>query len=368
MVLRDRDMEPDEYMDEETGNASADLTGIIDTAVGQPKSDFEDESAVEENNSSVVSQFQWNVNRDLGSDPTDNDLSQVEDDETDWEADSENLEVLDDPVRMYLREIGRVHLLTSQDEKDLARKIEGQKHLRKTRLSLGQLTIDTAAPTVSTIKPGVIYDSKFSISGEESWTVTKTLLNKIIMSQPLIDALGEVLEIKDGAKEAANDKILGTIVINSEDLSNQDNLDISSSKDLKEGLIEISPEDEFQLAFDLLRSQKFIKAKNQLRKFIKNNPDNELSGSAHYWLGEIYLLKKEYREAALVFAEGYQKFPKNIKAPEMLFKLSESLVKIDRVEDACNTLINLYKEFPKNKFAIKSKNRSKELNCVSNTE
>jgi len=178
----------------------------------------------------------------------------------------------------------------------------------------------------------------------------------------------EVLEIKDGAKEAANDKILGTIVINSEDLSNQDNLDISSSKDLKEGLIEISPEDEFQLAFDLLRSQKFIKAKNQLRKFIKNNPDNELSGSAHYWLGEIYLLKKEYREAALVFAEGYQKFPKNIKAPEMLFKLSESLVKIDRVEDACNTLINLYKEFPKNKFAIKSKNRSKELNCVSNTE
>jgi RNA polymerase sigma factor RpoD-like protein len=86
--------------------------------------------------------------------------------------------------------------LTSQDEKDLARKIEGQKHLRKTRLSLGQLTIDTAAPTVSTIKPGVIYDSKFSISGEESWTVTKTLLNKIIMSQPLIDALGEVLEIK----------------------------------------------------------------------------------------------------------------------------------------------------------------------------
>ena len=196
MVLRDRDMEPDEYMDEEAGNASADLTGIIDTAVGQPKSDFEDESAVEENNSSVVSQFQWNVNRDLGADPTDNDLSQVEDDETDWEADSENLEVLDDPVRMYLREIGRVHLLTSQDEKDLARKIEGQKHLRKTRLSLGQLTIDSVAPTVTTIKPGVIYDSKFSISGEESWTVTKTLLNKIIMSQPLIDALGEVLEIK----------------------------------------------------------------------------------------------------------------------------------------------------------------------------
>ena len=41
-----------------------------------------------------------------------------------------------------------------------------------------------------------------------------------------------------------------------------------------------------------------------------------LAGSAHYWLGEIYLLKKENREAALVFAEGYQKYPQSIKAPD----------------------------------------------------
>ena len=98
---------------------------------------------------------------------------------------------------MYLREIGRVGLLKAQDEKDLARKIEGQKHLRKTRLALGQITIENSSPTVSTIKPGVIYDSKFNITGEQSWSVTKTFLNKIIMAQPLINALGEVLEIDD---------------------------------------------------------------------------------------------------------------------------------------------------------------------------
>ena len=38
-------------------------------------------------------------------------------------------EGIDDPVRMYLREIGRVYLLTAKDEKKLARQMEGAKHL-----------------------------------------------------------------------------------------------------------------------------------------------------------------------------------------------------------------------------------------------
>ena len=199
MVIRDQGMEPEDFMDDDSGGArsSTDLTGIIDTTVGGSKTDIEDESTVQEDTGAVVSQFQWNVNRELGADPTDSDLAEVENEDTDWDAETENLEVLDDPVRMYLREIGRVGLLKAQDEKDLARKIEGQKHLRKTRLALGQITIENSSPTVSTIKPGVIYDSKFNITGEQSWSVTKTFLNKIIMAQPLINALGEVLEIDD---------------------------------------------------------------------------------------------------------------------------------------------------------------------------
>ena len=39
--------------------------------------------------------------------------------------------VLDDPVRMYLREIGRVSLLKRADEQMLARKMEAAKHLRR---------------------------------------------------------------------------------------------------------------------------------------------------------------------------------------------------------------------------------------------
>ncbi len=38
---------------------------------------------------------------------------------------------VDDPVRMYLHEIGRVHLLTAKDEKVLARKMEEGKHINR---------------------------------------------------------------------------------------------------------------------------------------------------------------------------------------------------------------------------------------------
>ena len=43
-----------------------------------------------------------------------------------------------------------------------------------------------------------------------------------------------------------------------------------------------------------------------MQSFIKENETNELSGSAHYWLGEIYLLKKENRELSLseIFSKG----------------------------------------------------------------
>ena len=43
----------------------------------------------------------------------------------------ENQEGIDDPVRMYLREIGRVYLLTAADEKRLARQMEEAKALKR---------------------------------------------------------------------------------------------------------------------------------------------------------------------------------------------------------------------------------------------
>ena len=80
-------------------------------------------------------------------------------------------------------------------------------------------------------------------------------------------------------------------------------------------------------------------------------------------MGEIHLLKKNYREAALIFAEGYQKYPTSIKSPDSLYKLAEALSQIDKINDACNTLKKFTKEYINHKLINKTNNKIIELEC-----
>jgi len=51
--------------------------------------------------------------------------------EIEHEVEQEGQDIIDDPVRMYLREIGRISLLNASQEKVLASKMEQEKHIKK---------------------------------------------------------------------------------------------------------------------------------------------------------------------------------------------------------------------------------------------
>ena len=157
---------------------------------------------------------------------------------------------------------------------------------------------------------------------------------------------------------------LGDLVITSSDIPiDEKKLNDEETLNNKDQNIKLSPDDEFQRAFDMLRNQNFEEAKFAFQQFIKNNKDNSLSGSAHYWMGEIFLLQKSYREAALVLAEGYSKFPKSVKAPDLLYKLADALIKIDKKMDSCNTLSKFIEEFSNNRLIEKVKKKIIDQDC-----
>ena len=64
----------------------------------------------------------------------------------------ESAEMIDDPVRMYLREIGRVSLLTAQDERSLARRMEAGKHVTAMRKYLSEESGRTPSAVQVTIE------------------------------------------------------------------------------------------------------------------------------------------------------------------------------------------------------------------------
>jgi len=180
----------------------------------------------------------------------------------------------------------------------------------------------------------------------------------------------DISEVKSNTlSDTETENTLGTLNIskNTNDTS-EELLNNNQDKNSFETEIMLSPEDQFQAAFDNIRNKKWQDAKNSFEEFITKNPDNQLSGSAHYWLGELYILEKNYREAALIFAEGFQKFPESIKAPEMLFKLSQSLYQVEKTDEACKTMEKLIIDFPKNKIIPQTKKQIVEYNCLENNE
>ncbi|MEI6986435.1 MAG: tol-pal system protein YbgF, partial [Rhodospirillaceae bacterium] len=105
-------------------------------------------------------------------------------------------------------------------------------------------------------------------------------------------------------------------------------------------------QEEYDEAFGLLRKADYDQAEKALSKFVTQHRESLLSGNAQYWLGETFYVRGKYAEAAVAFAEGFQRYPKSPKAPDILLKLGMSLSSLKQRDDACKTLGQLSTLFP----------------------
>ncbi len=117
-----------------------------------------------------------------------------------------------------------------------------------------------------------------------------------------------------------------------------------------------TPEQQYDQALRLmLQKQDFATAETALRRFIDEYPKNDLTGNAYYWLGETHYVRKNYQDAAFTFAEGFQKFPKGMKAPDSLLKLGMTLAQLDKVKEACTAFARLLRNFPQANARLKAR-------------
>ena len=124
-------------------------------------------------------------------------------------------------------------------------------------------------------------------------------------------------------------------------------------------------QEQYQGAFGLLSQANYGEAELALRAFVEQYPDDPLAGNAKYWLGETYYVRQDFQQAAITFAEAYQQFPDNSKAPDNLLKLGMSLSALGSKTDACGTFTELLKRYPSAAVTIlkRAKQERQRLGC-----
>ncbi|MBM3488703.1 MAG: tol-pal system protein YbgF [Alphaproteobacteria bacterium] len=133
------------------------------------------------------------------------------------------------------------------------------------------------------------------------------------------------------------------------------------------GLPAGTPQEQYDYAIGLLvRDQNLPEAEQALKAFIAANPSHALAANAHYWLGETYFTQKQYQQATLAYAEGYQKFPRSERAPETLLKLGVSFTHLNKLKEACAAYGQLLEAHPNAATSLRNRatREQRSLNCA----
>lgn len=127
----------------------------------------------------------------------------------------------------------------------------------------------------------------------------------------------------------------------------------------------LSPEKQYEQAFELLRNSDYDRAEKALQEFIVKNKSHAYAGNAQYWLGESYYVRNKFPEAAQAFAEVLSKYRTNPKAADSLLKLGMTLQQMNKKSDACTAFGQLLTKFPEASASVKRRadTERKRINC-----
>ena len=122
-----------------------------------------------------------------------------------------------------------------------------------------------------------------------------------------------------------------------------------SEKDMKKALGAPKPTDPqslYDAAYAAAQAGDYATAEASFQDFLGKNPSHPLAGNAQYWLGDIAYSKKDFGTAAATFLEGYKKFPKHTKAPDMIYKAGSSFGQLGKKKEACTAFTILFTDHP----------------------
>jgi len=110
-----------------------------------------------------------------------------------------------------------------------------------------------------------------------------------------------------------------------------------------------NPADEqisYLAAYELIKSKEFDKAIIAMNHFIHQYPRGGYTANAHYWLGELYLVKKAFPEAIQHFQTVLKVFPSSSKTSDCSLKIGYALAASGQKSSARQQLKEVIRDYP----------------------
>lgn len=110
-----------------------------------------------------------------------------------------------------------------------------------------------------------------------------------------------------------------------------------------------NPADEqirYLAAYELVKMKQTDQALTAMQTFVKQYPASGYTANAQYWVGELYLQKKNYPQALSAFNTVLQQFPTSNKASASRLKMGYVLAASGQKEKAVEQLQQVLKDYP----------------------
>ena len=112
-----------------------------------------------------------------------------------------------------------------------------------------------------------------------------------------------------------------------------------------------TPSDDPTAAFAAARqafvAKDFASAEAGFRDFLTQFGDTARGPEAHYFLGRLLLERQDFANAAAQEVAAIRLWPQTVWAPEAVLNLSRALIGMQKPADACETLAELDRRYPK---------------------
>lgn len=125
-----------------------------------------------------------------------------------------------------------------------------------------------------------------------------------------------------------------------------------------------NPADEqisYLAAYELIKNKHFDEALISMEKFVAQYPQGGYTANAQYWLGELYMVKKNYPQAIHHFESVLQQFPSSSKSSASMLKIGYALADSGKIRDAIKRLQQVVKNYPDTNTAQLAKAKLESL-------